>query len=377
MCNRAVSEHQQATYGPRLLVSAGTPLGLLLAIWVLASCSAGHYEWSSYEGRACFFSCRQLNYACTQNCNSVNWGEAWGAALLCYDGCAQEQANCLNTCPDLRFVTRAEASVGASSPPSASSTLEHCGGTVAELDRQLPIVSVVGNEIWVGVNWDSFSEGERAEMARQIMTCLPGEELVVHPAPSTTSKVIGRYPRGGQNLQRTSDSSSSQTSAGAPPDLQACLDHCANEPDYSTCAAACQQRRRPVAPKSASAEQAGQGGRANKAPGPGGAIPVSADYLSRRYLENPLGADQEWKGMWVKVSGTVMVTGVDDLGQRYVVLRGVDGIGVQCGFPRDRYVEYVSTLRLGQLVTLQGECRGKEERHTSVTVEHCEPTLDW
>ncbi len=89
-------------------------------------------------------------------------------------------------------------------------------------------------------------------------------------------------------------------------------------------------------------------------------IPVSsATAVYSEYEANEVKADEEMKDRLMAVSGVVERIAKDFSGKPYVILKGSDLFGVQCFFDDPDQTRTLSSLTVGQIVTIAGECKGK------------------
>jgi len=65
-------------------------LGLLFT-----GCATTQYNWTSEEGRQCFYKCGQDYYKCEAYCNGN---------YACYESCSNSTTYCYAACPDLYVV---------------------------------------------------------------------------------------------------------------------------------------------------------------------------------------------------------------------------------------------------------------------------------
>ena len=90
------------------------------------------------------------------------------------------------------------------------------------------------------------------------------------------------------------------------------------------------------------------------------AIPVAADQLSLAYSTNENTAAENFGNKVLKVTGAIIETGSEGVGQPYILLQGA-GSGrpdVQCIFPSSDIAPIVQSMKKGQNTTLIGHCEG-------------------
>jgi hypothetical protein len=83
------------------------------------------------------------------------------------------------------------------------------------------------------------------------------------------------------------------------------------------------------------------------------ALKVSPKELSVAYDENPIAADQKYKGHVIELAGPIANIGQNFQGDAYLMIGRV-----QCFFPREEEVRLAKLLR-GQEVTVRGRCQGE------------------
>jgi hypothetical protein len=89
-------------------------------------------------------------------------------------------------------------------------------------------------------------------------------------------------------------------------------------------------------------------------------IPVAADQLSIAYSTNENTASENFGNKILRVTGAIIETGSEGVGQPYVLLQGA-GSGrpdVQCIFPSSDIAPIVQSMKKGQNTTLIGHCEG-------------------
>jgi len=90
------------------------------------------------------------------------------------------------------------------------------------------------------------------------------------------------------------------------------------------------------------------------------ALQVTADQLSMAYSTNENTASENFGNKVVSVTGPIIETGSEGVGQPYVLLQGA-GSGrpdVQCIFPSSDIAPIVQSMKKGQNTTLIGHCEG-------------------
>lgn len=100
-----------------------------------------------------------------------------------------------------------------------------------------------------------------------------------------------------------------------------------------------------------------------------GSIRISATSLYKEYLDNPVSADEKFKGKTLKVEGNVSTIdkGID--GKICVMLETNELIGyIFCYFPESEAKE-VAGISRGNYKTIKGKCTGKQ---VGVVLENCE-----
>ncbi|MCX6166138.1 MAG: hypothetical protein NTU73_14960 [Ignavibacteriae bacterium] len=100
-----------------------------------------------------------------------------------------------------------------------------------------------------------------------------------------------------------------------------------------------------------------------------GSIRISATSLYKEYLDNPVAADEKFKGKTLKVDGNVATIdkGID--GKICVMLETGELIGyIFCYFP-DSESKEVAKINRGNYKTIKGKCTGKL---VGVVLENCE-----
>lgn len=85
---------------------------------------------------------------------------------------------------------------------------------------------------------------------------------------------------------------------------------------------------------------------------------VGANVLWQKYDQNPIAADNKYRGVRRTILGSIKDIGRDIMGNPYVIIgdRRIPG-GVQCTFTTDDEPE-IAELRKGQLVAINGEIKG-------------------
>ena len=106
----------------------------------LASCAVPQYQWSSEQGRQCFYMCKTNYNACEANhnstCNNTQSGIVAVMCLFTINACSNEQDACLKSCPDLKRINGGEPPPPRNTPStsyrssSRSSLLIGAGGGV-------------------------------------------------------------------------------------------------------------------------------------------------------------------------------------------------------------------------------------------------------
>ncbi len=90
-------------------------------------------------------------------------------------------------------------------------------------------------------------------------------------------------------------------------------------------------------------------------------LAVSATDLLTAYDENGVNADNQYKGKYLKVTGTVGSVGTDILGDAYITLKNENNkyaiIRVQCYFD-DNNTDAIASLKEGDSVSITGTCSG-------------------
>jgi hypothetical protein len=90
------------------------------------------------------------------------------------------------------------------------------------------------------------------------------------------------------------------------------------------------------------------------------AIEVSAEQLSAVYSSNENTAAETYGNKRLRITGAVIETGSEGVGQPYVLLQGA-GSGrpdVQCIFPSSDIAPIVQSMKKGENTTLLGQCEG-------------------
>jgi hypothetical protein len=100
-----------------------------------------------------------------------------------------------------------------------------------------------------------------------------------------------------------------------------------------------------------------------------GSIKISAVRLYQEYLDNPVAADEKFKGKMLKVDGTVSLITQETDGRISILLEAnvVNGF-VFCYFPYSQSNK-ISKLEKGSYKTFRGRCTGKL---VGVVMEDCE-----
>jgi RecG-like helicase len=97
---------------------------------------------------------------------------------------------------------------------------------------------------------------------------------------------------------------------------------------------------------------------------------VMAERLYYDYITDAEAADELYKNTKVQVTGIIRSLGTASNGQPYVIL-GVGDLsetcGVQCSFT-SKYASLVSSLSVGQQITISGECLGYSS-HVVIAVD--------
>jgi hypothetical protein len=100
-----------------------------------------------------------------------------------------------------------------------------------------------------------------------------------------------------------------------------------------------------------------------------GSIRISATSLYKEYVDNPVAADEKFKGKILKVEGTVSTIDKETNGKICVMLETGEIIGyVFCYFPESQSKE-VAKINKGNYKTIKGKCTGKL---IGVVLEDCE-----
>jgi len=100
-----------------------------------------------------------------------------------------------------------------------------------------------------------------------------------------------------------------------------------------------------------------------------GSIRISAMRLYKEYLDNPVAADEKFKGKTLKVDGTVSSIDKGTDGKICVLLETGEIIGyIFCYFP-DSESKDVAKINRGNYKTIKGKCTGKL---LGVMLEDCE-----
>ncbi len=90
-------------------------------------------------------------------------------------------------------------------------------------------------------------------------------------------------------------------------------------------------------------------------------LAITATDLLTAYDENGVQADNQYKGKYLKVTGTVGNIGTDILGDAYVTLKNENSkyaiISVQCYFD-DNNTDTIANLKEGDSVSITGTCSG-------------------
>jgi len=95
-------------------------------------------------------------------------------------------------------------------------------------------------------------------------------------------------------------------------------------------------------------------------------IKITATQLYAEYDENPVRADQKYKGQLLQVSGVV-----DSIGHDYVSLNaGAFLATIHCSFAAEQQPQ-IAQVDKGQLVTIQGRCTGYLSVLSVVYLESC------
>jgi hypothetical protein len=74
----------------------------LCALSTLAGCAgypARQYQWSSQQGKTCFYTCEKELHQCFSQC---------GSAIPCRDSCVNATYACRSACPDLIEISAKE-----------------------------------------------------------------------------------------------------------------------------------------------------------------------------------------------------------------------------------------------------------------------------
>ncbi len=100
-----------------------------------------------------------------------------------------------------------------------------------------------------------------------------------------------------------------------------------------------------------------------------GTIRITAKNLFKEYIENPLAADEKFKGKTLKVEGTVSSIDKGTDGRICVMLETDELIGyIFCYFP-DSESKDVAKINRGNYRTIKGKCTGKL---LGVSLEDCD-----
>lgn len=90
-------------------------------------------------------------------------------------------------------------------------------------------------------------------------------------------------------------------------------------------------------------------------------LEITATEMLTAYDENGVNADNQYKGKYLKVTGTVGNIGTDILGDAYVTLKNENNkyaiISVQCYFD-DNNTDAIASLKEGDSVSITGTCSG-------------------
>jgi hypothetical protein len=100
-----------------------------------------------------------------------------------------------------------------------------------------------------------------------------------------------------------------------------------------------------------------------------GSIKVSAVRLYKEYIDNPVAADEKFKGRMLKVDGTVSLITQETDGRISIMLEGdvINGF-IFCYFP-DSQSDKIAKISKGDYKTIKGRCTGKL---VGVVMEDCE-----
>jgi hypothetical protein len=100
-----------------------------------------------------------------------------------------------------------------------------------------------------------------------------------------------------------------------------------------------------------------------------GSIKISAVNLYKEYIDNPVAADEKFKGRMLKVDGTVSLITQETDGRISIMLEGdvINGF-IFCYFP-DSQSGNISRIKKGEYKTIKGRCTGKQ---VGVVMEDCE-----
>lgn len=92
-------------------------------------------------------------------------------------------------------------------------------------------------------------------------------------------------------------------------------------------------------------------------------VEVTATVLLNAYDTNQIGAEKEYDGKTLKVTGTVRSIDRDIFNQPYITFENSDNqyslISVQCYFSSDDEVDKIAELSPGDTVSVIGKCDGK------------------
>lgn len=100
-----------------------------------------------------------------------------------------------------------------------------------------------------------------------------------------------------------------------------------------------------------------------------GTIRITAKNLFKEYLDNPVAADEKFKGKTLKVEGTVSSIDKGTDGRICVMLETDELIGyIFCYFP-DSESKDVAKINRGNYRTIKGKCTGKL---VGVMLEDCD-----
>lgn len=100
-----------------------------------------------------------------------------------------------------------------------------------------------------------------------------------------------------------------------------------------------------------------------------GAIRISPDNLYKEYLDNPLAADEKFKGKILKVTGNISSINKEKDGRAFTMFdtKYINGY-IFCYYPESES-EKIAKLKPGDYRTVEGKCIGMQ---VGVVLEDCE-----